>query len=127
MNDDHRIRGGWLDDLEQMEKQTRNAQRLMETETGTAEAADGLIEASVTARGELTELILDPRVYRELDSDALATEIRTAVNDAHTRAQEEVLLAFAAQLPPADRPSDDDPAFGPFLAELAKLQGKSPR
>lgn len=127
MTDDQRARGGWLDDLEQLEKQTLNAQRLMDSGTGTAESADGLIEATVSARGELTDLILDPRALRDLDSRTLADEIRTAVNDARGRAQDEVLLAFADQLPPADRPAADDPAFGPFLAELARAQGRTER
>jgi DNA-binding protein YbaB len=119
--------GGWLDDLEAMERQARTAQRLMETVSGTAESADGLIEATVSTRGALTELVLDPRVYRELDTDDLAAQIRAAVNDAHQRAQEELLLAFVDQLPAAERPSGDDPAFGTFLAELARLQGKARR
>ncbi|MEU4193259.1 YbaB/EbfC family nucleoid-associated protein [Kribbella sp. NPDC026611] len=124
MTGDHKIRGGWLDDLEDLEKQTRNAQRLMDTESGTADGADGLIEATVTARGELTELVLDPRVLRDLDSATLAAEVRTAVNDARVAAQDAVLLAFAAELPSLDA---DDPAFGPFLAELARAQGRAVR
>jgi DNA-binding protein YbaB len=127
MTDDQRVRGGWLDDLERMEKQTLNARRLMDSGTGTADSADGLIEATVSARGELAELIIDPRVLRDFDSQTLADEIRTAVNDARSRAQDEVLLAFADQLPPADRPAADDPAFGPFLAELARAQGRTGR
>jgi DNA-binding protein YbaB len=124
MTDDHRIRGGWLDDLERMEIQTRNAQRLMDTESGTGEGAEGLIEATVTARGELTELVLDPRVLRDLDSAAVSAEVRTAVNEARAAAQDAVLVAFAAALPSADL---DDPAFGPFLAELARAQGRPVR
>ncbi|MEU4603390.1 YbaB/EbfC family nucleoid-associated protein [Kribbella sp. NPDC023972] len=118
---------GWLDDLEVLERQARTAQRLAETVSGTAESADGLIEATVSTRGVLTELILDPRVYRELDTDDLATQIRAAVNNAYQHAQEELFRAFAAQLPAAERPPDDDPVFGPFLTELDRLQGEARR
>lgn len=118
---------GWLDELEDIERQTRNTLHLMETLTGTAESADGLVEATVSAQGELSELILDPRVYRELDTDELADRIRAAVNDAHRRTQDELFLALAGRLPDADRTAEDDPFIGPWLAELARLQGKAPR
>ncbi|MGW1341462.1 YbaB/EbfC family nucleoid-associated protein [Kribbella sp. NPDC002412] len=115
---------GWLDDLEALDRQARTAQRLTETVSGTAESADGLIEATVSTRGVLAELVLDPRVYREFGTDELADQIRAVVNDAHQRAQEELFVAFLEQLPAAERPARDDPTFGPFLAELARLQGK---
>ncbi|TCC22331.1 YbaB/EbfC family nucleoid-associated protein [Kribbella sindirgiensis] len=126
MDSKQTIGGGWLDDLERIERQTRKAQQLFDAGTGTAEAADGLIEVTVTARGELTKLFLDPRVYRDLGAGELAEEIVAAVNNAHRDAEQRAVRAFAEQLP-VDWPDRDDPAFGPFLAELDRLQGRNRR
>jgi DNA-binding protein YbaB len=116
------ISDGWLADLEQIEQDTREAQRAVATSTGTGEAADGLVEATVTGTGELSGLVLDPRVYREFGPEELAAEIRLAVNAAHDRAQLAAMEAFAAKLPKSAAADLDDVAFGPLLAELARMR-----
>jgi DNA-binding protein YbaB len=56
----------------------------------TAWSRDGLIEASVGGRGELTELRLDGRIFRDTDSVALAGDILDAVHRAAASAAEQV-------------------------------------
>jgi hypothetical protein len=59
-------------------------------------------------------------VYRDLAPQALADEIIAAVNEALTKAQEKALEVFAGDF--ASGPAEDDPAFGPLLAELARMR-----
>jgi DNA-binding protein YbaB len=60
--------------------------------TGTAWSADRMVKAVVGPRGHLTELVIDPRVYRKPNSTALAATIvatvRAAIEQASTRSQE---------------------------------------
>ncbi|MEI8410793.1 MULTISPECIES: YbaB/EbfC family nucleoid-associated protein [unclassified Kribbella] len=105
---------GLLADIEQLERDVQLAQRAIDETTGTAEAGDELVEATVTGRGELTRLVLDARVYREFAPDDLAEEIVTAVNEARTKAQQNAVDALNAALPTMP-PVGDDPAFGPLL------------
>jgi DNA-binding protein YbaB len=111
---------GWLSDIEQLERETRLAQQTVKETTGVAEAAGGLVQATVTGHGRLVELDLDPRVYRDLAPEVLAVEIIAAVNEAQTKAQENALEVFAGEV--AAGPAEDDPAFGPLLAELARMR-----
>lgn len=50
--------------------------------TETAYSDDGLVKVTVGARGELTDLVLDPRIYRSTDAAGLATTITDTVNRA---------------------------------------------
>jgi DNA-binding protein YbaB len=126
MDSPGRIGPGLLADIEQLEQEVRQAQRAIDETTGTAEAADELILATVTGRGELVRLDLDPRVYREFAPDALAEEVITAVNEARSRAQRNALEILTTALPTLPAPTDDDPAFGPLLAELERMREVRP-
>jgi DNA-binding protein YbaB len=56
--------------------------RSLEEVSETAYSPDGLVGATVGARGELIELTLDPRIYRTTDSTALAATIIATVREA---------------------------------------------
>lgn len=62
--------------------------------TGSATSSDGLITATVDARGQLLQLDIDPRIYRRPDSRELADTIVDTVKTAADHAQEQVLDVF---------------------------------
>jgi len=83
---------GVIDELQQtIENAAQTRQQIMEI-TGTAWSEDRLIKAVVGPRGQLTELEIDPRVYRTPNSKALAASImstvRAAVEDANKQTKE---------------------------------------
>ncbi len=84
----------------------------------TESAPDGLITVVVTGRGTLTELELDPRIYRDQNADALADAIletiRAATDEAERRAARLVM-----ELMPGVAEDDVDPMFDPALSVLA--------
>lgn len=53
----------------------RDIQRELAAVTETAFSPDGWVSATVDARGDLRELVLDPRIYRDPDSRRLAAAI----------------------------------------------------
>jgi len=55
----------------------------------TEESDDGLVTVTVTAAGELTDLVLDPRIYRQPDSDGLAETILDTIRTATGKANQE--------------------------------------
>lgn len=80
---------GILDDLQRtMGKITEYQQEALEI-TGTAWSDDRLVKAVVGPRGQLVELEIDPRVYRNPNSKALSATIlatvRAAVADANQK------------------------------------------
>jgi len=83
-----RLRSG-LDDLQD---------RLGEMRVS-AESADGLIKATVDPRGQLVDLRLDRRVYRELDPEQLSRAIVETTAKAAGRSTEEVTELMAEYLP----------------------------
>jgi DNA-binding protein YbaB len=83
---------GVIDDLQQtIENAAQTRQQIMEI-TGTAWSEDRMIKAVVGPRGQLIELEIDPRVYRNPNSKALAASImstvRAAVEDANKQTKE---------------------------------------
>ncbi|MEV8440690.1 YbaB/EbfC family nucleoid-associated protein [Actinosynnema sp. NPDC051121] len=80
---------------------------------GSASSDDGLVSAVVGGRGELLELELDPRIYREQDVITLAETIVATVAEAAAESEREA-ARFAAQLMPRHQ-GDVDPVFGPVL------------
>lgn len=116
---------GYTADLEEIEREALRLQRALTEARGTAESADGLVQATVGGRCELVELVLDPRIYRVQDAAALAEDISTAIRKAAARAREQVLVAANPLLPANSGPDAADPEFGPFLAELDRMKGRS--
>ncbi|MET8862317.1 YbaB/EbfC family nucleoid-associated protein [Nonomuraea sp. NPDC004580] len=66
----------------------------------TEKSADGLVSATVGARGELISLDLDPRVFRRPDARGLADTIKDTIHRATLAAQERVVEIFASIVPP---------------------------
>ena len=113
--DDHTGDRARLGELAELERETHRIRSSVSDLTGSAESPDGLVEATVGVYGELVELVLDARVFRNHDADALATQIQAAVNAAHQAAQDDVRRELGKYLPRgADEPADL--AFQPFLS-----------
>jgi DNA-binding protein YbaB len=118
--------GAYTAGLEALERDARALQRALQDARGVADAADGLVQATVSGRGELIELVLDPRIYRVQDSEALAADITAAIREAAGQAQEEVLAkARRLLLPPGQDPATVDLEFDPFLDHLRRARGSS--
>ncbi|MDX6240438.1 MAG: hypothetical protein QOG10_5258 [Kribbellaceae bacterium] len=111
-----------LGHLEEIERDVRRMRQAVADSTGTAESADGLIEATVGVHGELLDLTLDPRLYRTPDADALAEQIRTAVNEAGRNAQEKLRRDLTPNLP-GGADGAADLGFEAFLRQFGQLRG----
>mgnify|MGYP001084418216 CR=1 FL=1 len=85
---------------------------------GTGYSDDGLITAVVGGRGELRELDLDPRIYREHNASALAARIVETVHAAAEEAERELTKLAGTLVPPNKRGDDFDPRFDPILHRL---------
>lgn len=79
MEEFHRLRSG-AEDLQKKLKEV----------SATARSKDGFVKATVGPRGQLTKLELDPRLYRNPDSGALAESILDTVRRATEDAQGQV-------------------------------------
>ncbi|MEU9887546.1 YbaB/EbfC family nucleoid-associated protein [Sphaerisporangium sp. NPDC051017] len=65
----------------------------------TEKSDDGLISATVGARGDLVRLDIDPRVYRRPDSRRLADSITETVHRAAAKARARVVEVFEPLIP----------------------------
>lgn len=84
----------------------------------TADSEDGLVHAVVGGRGELLELELDQRIFRDQDAATLARTIVDTVRDAAAEAGQDA-ARIAAKLMPHQKPGTEvDPMFGPVLSML---------
>ena len=92
---------------------------------GTGYSPDGLVTAVVGGRGELVELELDPRIYREQNATRLAEEILAAVHEAAAEAEQEATKIAEKLLPPSR--GDIDPRFDPALHMLADTKSLEAR
>lgn len=112
-------------DLDALRREVGELRTALDETRETATSDDGLITATAGGRGELVELELDPRIYREQDSTVLAAGIVETVRRAAERAQRKAIEAAGPQLlgPGAD-PESIDVEFEPFLRELARATGK---
>jgi DNA-binding protein YbaB len=77
-------------------------QRAMAEVTATAKSPDGFVKATVGARGQLTKLELDARIYRRADSGKLAATITETVQKAATEAGEKVKAVTEKYAPGMD-------------------------
>lgn len=119
------VTGANSSELDELEKQIRTLRDALEDTTCTAEAADGLIEATVTGRGQLVGLRLDPRIYRSQDCEVLASDILDAVRRAGEQAQARVAGAAGPLLVPADVPPElVDFEVDTFLHQMNRVKGQ---
>lgn len=85
---------------------------------------DGLITVVVNGRGELVELELDPRIYRDQNADALAETILATVRDACAAADRKVARVVMGLAPDGYAAEDDvDTKFDPALHVLGRYRG----
>ena len=102
----HRLRSG-MDEI----------QRRLTTMQVSAESADGLVRATVGARGQLIDLRLDRRIYSESDEGTLGRTIVATVQQAAAQTTQQVEELMAAYLPAESGPmrflKDND--FGSLL------------
>jgi len=75
-------------------------QRRLATMRVSAVSPDGTVRAIVGARGDLVDLTLDRRIYRDPDSERLADTIVATVREAADLTAAEVSAMLAAHLPP---------------------------
>lgn len=106
-----------LGQLEESERQVRRLRAISEQTTGTAASPDGLIEATVGMHGEVRDFVLDPRVFRTVDADALADQIRQVINEALEDAQKSAARELAPLLPSG---AGVPQTYEPFLAQLVE-------
>lgn len=100
----------------------------------TTYSPDGLIRVVCGGRGQLLELELDPRIYRDQDSTALADTIRETIRESAEDAEHAAAKLAEKLLPEharsiSDENVDDleDPRFGPVLNMLDAERKKGER
>lgn len=79
--------GQLLQQAQRMQEQLLSAQQDISQSEATGSAGGGLVRATVTGAGELTDLQLDPSVVDPDDVETLADLIIAAVRDAHAEIQ----------------------------------------
>lgn len=87
----------------------------------TAGSADGLVEVTVGAHGDLRAVHLDPRVGRSRDAGALAAHVLTAAAGAAALVAPRAARVASALLPPHVDAAEADLVFDPLLHELDRL------
>ncbi|GAB3406598.1 YbaB/EbfC family nucleoid-associated protein [Flindersiella endophytica] len=85
---------GLENELERFTSATEALDRVLDGITTTAVSPDRLIKVTVTARGELRALELDPGIYRNQDAPALAASILATVSGATATTAAKVSAAF---------------------------------
>ena len=83
----------------------------------TAESEDGLIRATVGPRGQLIDLRLDRRIYRDMDAAELGRKIVATTEQAAAQAAEQVQQVMSGYLPADSGPMQyiKDNNFGSLL------------
>lgn len=77
-----KVRADYEGQYEQLRTNLESLQQSLEEAVETAHSSDGLVAATIGARGELKELVLDPRIYRTTDATALAVTIIETIHAA---------------------------------------------
>lgn len=91
----------------------------------TEKSPDGLISATVGARGELIRLDLDPRIYRHPDSRELADTITDTIKAAGEKAKEQVVEVFETLVPREEMQQHMDGDMDSVLERMTtKMLGK---
>jgi DNA-binding protein YbaB len=88
-----------IEDLRRSLDNAKQTQRKMFQVTGTAWSPDRMIKAVVGPRGQLIDLEIDPRVYRQPNSKALAASILATVRAAVDLAIEQTQQILDDNLP----------------------------
>jgi DNA-binding protein YbaB len=117
-----------MDDLQRARQNLGDTHRRMLQVKGEARSDDRLVKVVVGPRGQLVDLELDPRVFRNSDSKALAASIlatvHAAVEDSMRQGRElrnELLPKDMIEL--AERGSGEDDLFSVKDADLGGKDG----
>ena len=113
-----------IDDLTSLAEELGAAQRAAAEVRGQAESDDGLVHVVVDGQGTLTELHLDPRIYRNPDSAQLADAIKQTIGRAFEDATRQAFAVIRKVLPDAEQ---DALPIEPVLAEIRKRTGGTDR
>lgn len=105
-------------EYERLAEEIRAVQRSLAEIRVTSESDDGLVSATVGGAGELVELWLDPRVYRNPDSVALARTVTDTIHRAAGLAARKGLEMAADYLPAGVETADL--RFDPLLTGLGR-------
>jgi len=117
---------GRLAEYERIAEQVRAVKDAIDEVRGTGYSDDGLVTAVVGGRGELLELELDPRIYRERNAAELAARIVATVREAAAEAERET-VKLAGKLAPGKRRDGTDTVFDPalrLLGDVAEPEGR---
>lgn len=115
---------GRMAEYSRLAEQVRAMRDGVEEVRGTGYSADGLVTAVVGGRGELLELELDPRIYRDRNATELATRIVTTVREAAAEAEREAAKFAEKLLPKRTRGADVDPVYDPVLELLGEPEDR---
>ncbi|MET8138821.1 YbaB/EbfC family nucleoid-associated protein [Sphaerisporangium sp. NPDC005288] len=110
------LRAAFMRLQEQAPETHRRARAVQITE----KSEDGLIAATVGARGDLIRLDIDPRIYRRPDSRELADSITATVRRAAAKAQAEVIELFAPLVPREQMRAHLDGDLDSVLEQMAQ-------
>ncbi len=117
---------GRLAEYSRLAEQVRAMRDGVDEIRGTGYSDDDLVTAVVDGRGQLVELELDPRIYRDRNATELATRIVAAIHDAAADAEREAVKFAEKLLPKARRGTDVDTMFDPalhLLDDVIKSEG----
>jgi DNA-binding YbaB/EbfC family protein len=76
--------------LTRMQAGYQELQRALAERAITVTAADGTVSVTVDARGHVTDVELDPKIYQRPDTQRLAATITATIQQAVTEVQEQV-------------------------------------
>lgn len=107
---------GLMGELDQALHSLPETQERLMSLTASAWSEDGMVKAEVGPRGQLIDLEIDPRVFRQPDSQALRASVLDAVNAAIREVAVQAQAIIFGQVPPEItelrrqfRPQGDDP------------------
>lgn len=106
------------EDYQRLVDDVRSAQRAITSLRGSADSDDGLISATVDIHGSVLELDLNPRIYREPDSDRLAAAIVDTIERARQDLRVRALDELEPWLPEDADPDSVDLGIDPVLQRL---------
>ncbi len=80
--------GKMMKAAQEMQTKMAQLQEDLKAITVTGESGAGLVKATATGKGELTQLDIDPSIFNADDKEVVEDLILAAIKDAQTRAQD---------------------------------------
>lgn len=91
---------GLMDELDRALENLPDTQQQLMSLRGVARSDDGLVKAEVGPRGQLVDLAIDPKVFRQPDAKLLEASIMQAVTAAVRQVSERTQEIIFGQVPP---------------------------